>query len=164
MNLSVNWSNKQAVLDYLMSFTGPPAAAPLMAAVGRAAIRVQERMRQQLDSMVYAQPQASSGYIRSRTLYRTTHAARPSNDHSGDEDRARGGADLAATQPLEVVERRGDTIASEVGSWASYAEKVHEGVRQPSPRPFVASVEQDAIDILNEEVMRATQQMAARKR
>ncbi len=165
MSLTINWSNRKAVLEYLASFAAPPSAKVLMEAVGCAAIRVQERMRQQLESMIYSQPTSTSGYERTRTLFRSTHAARPSNDHSGDEDRARGGTDLAASKPMDVVERRGDTIASEIGSWAGYAQKVAEGRGrgERTPRPFVDSVEQDANRILDEEVTRALQRIASRK-
>ena len=165
MSFTINWSNRKAVLDYLASFAAPPSTKLLMEAVGCAAIRVQERMRQQLESMIYSQPTSSSGYERTRALFRSTHAARPSNDHSGDTDRARGGTDLVASSPMQVVERRGDTIASDVGSWADYAEDVHEGRGrgERTARPFVSSVEQDANDILNEEVTRALQRMASRK-
>lgn len=162
MKLTVNWTNRSEVLSYLRSFAGARAKQPLMEAVGRAAIRVQQIVRNNLESMVYSQPPASSGYARTRTLLRSAHAARPSTDHSGDEGRARGGADLVATQPLDVVEMRGDTIASEIGSWISYSEYVHQGVDQPSPRPYLRSAEDQAGDILEEEVDRAVEQMARR--
>lgn len=163
MKLTVRWANKPQVLSYIRGFSGPRVTKTLQGAVGKAAIRVQGVMRQNLESMVYAQPQAASGYVRTRTLHRSTHAARPSNDHSGDEARASGGTDLAASDPMQVVEKRGDTIASEIGSWISYAEQVHEGVNQPSSRPFVANAVQQANDILAGEVAQAVQTAARRR-
>lgn len=163
MRLTIRWINKQQVLDYLLLFAGPKSSRPLKEAVGKAAIRVQAVMRDNLESMIYAQPQSASGYIRTHTLYRAAHAARPSNDHSGDEVRARAGQDLAAHSPLQVVEMRGDTIASHIGVWISYAHAVHEGINQPAPRPFVRNLDKDAADILNEEVTEAIMVMAHRR-
>ena len=145
----------------MRNLRGEPSLNKLEAAVGRAAIRVQRAMREQLERMIYAQPPSASGYVRTRTLMRSTHAAAPGIDHGADESRASGGADLAATDPHDVTARRGTQIVSEIGSWISYAEHVHAGVNQPSPRPFVAAVVPDAERALQEEVDRAVREMAA---
>ncbi len=145
----------------MRNMRGEPSIDKLERAVGRAAIRVQQAMRQQLDSMVYAQPPAASGYVRTRTLMRSTHAAKPDADHGADESRATGGSDLAATDPSDVTERRGNQIVSEIGSWIGYSEFVHEGVNQPSPRPFVTATLPDAERAMQEEVERAVREMAA---
>lgn len=125
-------------LSQLATTRGMPMAHQ---ALGRAAIHAQGLMRQNLDRMIYAQPN-TSGYVRTGTLRRSTHAASPSKDHGGDEGAARGGTDLAATTPESVVEERGSQLTTEIGSWISYAEPVHAGYRQPSPRPFM----EDAVD------------------
>lgn len=161
MKLRVNWANRGGVLQYMRGFADR-AADPLMEGVGRAAIRVQAAMRENLEAMVYQKPISPGGYQRTRTLFRSTHAARPSNDHSGDEGRAFAGEDLAASEPLDVVERRGDQIMSEIGSWISYAEYVHNGVNQPSPRPFVSAAADAAEQIMEEEVAAAVIRAAAR--
>lgn len=135
-----------------------PKLQLLEEAVGRAAIRVQQAMRENLERMVYAQPTSPSGYIRTHTLMRATHAARPDADHSSDESRAAAGEDLAANSPSEVVERRGNQIMSEIGVWISYGDFVHSGVGQP-PRPFVAQTAQMAERALQEEVERAVRRM-----
>lgn len=163
MKLQVTWANRQEVLAYLLGFAGARAVEPLMEAVGRAAIRVQDVIRNNLEAMVYSQPMSPSGYQRTRTLFRSAHAAKPSTEHSGDEAAAFAGANLAATDPMTVVERRGDQIVSEVGSWVSYSEFVHEGVKQPS-RPFVAAALPDAERIMEEEIEAAVLRMAARPR
>ena len=124
-------------------------------ALGRAAIITQGAMRTNLDRMIYAQPN-TSGYVRTGTLRRSTHAASPSTDHSGDEGRARGGADLAATEPERVVEDRGGMLATEIGSWVKYAEPVHRGYRQPSPRPFM----EEAVDEAEQCALRELEQAA----
>lgn len=136
-----------------------PKLQLLEEAVGRAAIRVQQAMRENLERMVYAQPTSPSGYTRTYTLMRATHAARPDADHSSDESRAAAGEDLAANSPSEVVERRGNQIMSEIGAWISYSDLVHSGVNQPQPRPFVAQTAQVAERALQEEVERAVRQM-----
>ncbi len=163
MRLTINWANKQQTLSYMRAFAGPRASKPLQESVGKAAIRVQAAMRDNMEAMVYSQPQSATGYMRTRTLYRATHAARPSNNHSGDEARAGAGEDLAAHDPMQVVEMRGGTIASHIGVWISYAEHVHEGINQPGPRPFMRNLEKSATDILNEEVTQAIMVMAQRR-
>lgn len=163
MRLTIRLANEQRVLNYMRDFAGPRAAKSLQEAVGKSAIRVQEAMRNNIQSMVYAQPQSPTGYVRTYTLYRAAHAARPSHDHSGDEVRAAGGEDLAAHDPMQVVEMRGDTIASHIGVWISYAYFVHEGINQPAPRPFMRNLEKQATDIMNEEVTQAITVMAARR-
>ncbi len=161
MRLTLRWVNRGQWDASMRNLRGERSLAMLEEAVGRAAIRVQQVMRQQLDRMVYAQPPAASGYARTYTLMRSTHAAKPGTDHGADEARAFGGADLAATDPTDVTERRGNQIVSEIGSWAGYSEFVHKGVNQPSPRPFVTATLPDAERALQEEVERAVQRMAA---
>ncbi len=163
MQLTIRWPNKQSTLNRMRAFTGPKASKPLQEAVGKSAIRVQAAMRHNIESMIYAQPTAPSGYVRTYTLHRAAHAAHPSTDHSGDESRAAGGEDLAAQNPMQVVEMRGDTIASHIGVWISYAEFVHKGVNQPTPRPFMSNLEQQATDIMDEEITQAIMRMAAHR-
>ena len=103
--------------------------------VGRAALLVQEDIRHHLQNMVYSQSSPHS-YIRTNTLMRSVHASRPDAEHGGDEARARGGQDLAASSPDDVVGVSGSVLMSEVGCWISYAMFVHEGINHPQPRPF----------------------------
>lgn len=165
MKLTIQWNNKQQVLAYLrrMRGAGPRASQPWEEAVGKAAIRVQDALRHNLETMIYAQPKAVSGYVRTRTLYRSAHAANPANKHSGDEARASSGEDLVATDPKQVVEMRGDTIASHIGSWISYAPLVHDGINQSQKRPFLSNLEQEASKILDEEVTQAIIKMTHRR-
>lgn len=164
MRLTIEWINRPEFTQFLARMgDSPHGTSQLITAVGRAAIRLQKEMRQNLEAMVYSQPPAASGYVRTRTLMRSTHAAKPSSDHSGDEGKALGGMDLAATAPRQVAEKIGNQIVSEVGSWISYAEHVHAGDNQPSPRPFVAAAENEAERILEDEVSKAVQRMAAGK-
>jgi hypothetical protein len=130
--------------------------------VGRAAIRSQDIIRGHLENMVYNQPPAASGYQRTRTLMRSVHAASPSATHGADESRASGGMNLAATDPTDVIERRGGQIASEAGSWIARAAYVHAGVNQPQPRPFVQAAVPAAEAALEEEVMAALLQEFAK--
>lgn len=160
MRLTLRWVNRGPWLASMRNMRGEASLNTLEEGVGRAAIRVQQAMREQLERMVYAQPQAASGYVRTYTLMRGTHAAAPGTDHGSDESRASSG-DMAATDPTSVVERRGNQIMSEIGVWNSYAQYVVDGVNQPSPRPFVDAVEADAQRALQEEVERAVQRMAA---
>ncbi len=159
MQLTLRWVNRAQWLASMRNLRGEPSLNMLEEAVGRAAIRVQKAMRDALERMVYAQPPSGS-YVRTRTLMRSTHAAAPGIDHGADESRAAAGGDLAATDPTDVTARRGTQIVSEIGSWVGYAEYVHQGVNQPSPRPFVSSVVSDAERALQEEVDRAVQKMA----
>ena len=131
-------------------------------AVGKSAIKVQDIIREDMESMIYSQGPSPSGYVRTRTLIRSAHAARPSNDHGSDENRASGGADLKATKPREVVERRGKNLVSESGSWISYAESVHEGrgMGERTAKPFITRALNDAQNILNEEVLEAVLRVA----
>lgn len=121
--------------------------------VGRAAIRTQDIIRGHVQNMVYAQPSAVGGYERTYTLMRSVHAAAPDTDHGADEARAHGGSDLAATSPESVVEASGGILTSEVGSWVSYAQLVHDGINQPQSRPFVAVAVPEAEAVLEAEVM-----------
>ncbi len=146
------WSGLKESLDFFTRL-GATAEQVVAKGVGRAAIRTQEAMRVHLESMVYAQSPAASGYIRTYTLMRSVHAAKPSADHSADEGRASGGADLSAMTPEEVVEKSGNTLVSEVGSWIGYAGYVHEGIHQPQPRPFAEASVAEAEIALDEEII-----------
>jgi hypothetical protein len=146
------WHGLKESLDFLFRL-GATAEQVVGRGVGRAAIRTQDTIRGHLQNMVYAQPSAASGYQRTYTLMRSTHAAPPSADHGADEGRASGGADLAATAPETVVEVDGGALVSEVGSWTRRGVFVHDGVNQPQPRPFVAVAVPAAEAALGEEVM-----------
>ncbi len=160
MKLTIRWVNREPWLASMRKLGGESSLVKLEEAVGRAAIRTQKVMRDQLERMVYSQPPAASGYVRTRALMRSVHAVVPGANHGGDGSRAAGGGDLAATSPNDVIARRGTQIISEVGSWISYAEFVHEGVNQPSSRPFVTASVSDAEQALQEEVERAIREMA----
>lgn len=148
------WHGLKESLDFLDRL-GATAEKVVGRGVGRAAIRTQDIIRGHLQNMVYAQPSAVSGYQRTYTLMRATHAAPPSANHGADEGRAYAGADLAATSPEAVVETEGGVLVSEVGAWISYAALVHDGVNQPQPRPFVAIAVPAAEAALEEEIMAA---------
>lgn len=147
------WHGLKESLDFLERL-GATAEQFVSRGVGRAAIRTQEAIRAHLENMIYAQP-SSGSYIRTRTLMRSVHAASPSADHGADEGRAFSGSDLAASQPESVVDAQGGTLVADVGSWISYASKVHEGINQPQPRPFVGIAVREAEAFLGEEVMAA---------
>lgn len=136
----------------LRQHAGRLGETALLMSVGVAAVRIQDVMRRHLEAMIYSQPPAASGYQRTRTLYRSAHASPPGVNHSGDEARAAGGADLAATAARAAGRVSGSTFGSEVGSWISYADFVEQGINQPSPRPFVEATEQEAGDIMTEEM------------
>lgn len=161
MRMYAKWLNRAEWLNYMRSFMSPRRLTYLERGVGRAAIRTQQTMREHLEHMIYQQPPAASGYIRTRTLFRSTHAAPPGAEHSSDQSRAFAGEDLLATVPEDAVLRRGTEIASEVGSWIRYAPYVHEGVNQPSPRPFVSASRDAAEQALREEVEQAVIEMIA---
>lgn len=146
------WHGLKESLDFLFRL-GATAEQVVGRGVGRAAIHTQDTIRGHLYNMVYAQPSSASGYQRTYTLMRSVHAAPPDADHGADEGRAHGGADLAATSPEAVVEASGGVLVSEVGSWASYASLVHDGINQPQPRPFVAVAVPAAEAALGKEVM-----------
>ena len=129
--------------------------------VGRAALLVQEDIRNHLENMVYSQP-SPRGYNRTHTLMRSVHASRPDAEHGGDEARARGGQDLAASSPDDVVGVSGSVLMSEVGSWISYAMFVHEGINQPQPRPFVGGAVPAAETTLEVEIMKVILEELAR--
>lgn len=160
MRIEVRWINRGPWLASMKALGGPATFDALEEAVGRAAIRAQDAMRQNLESMVYAQPPAPGGYIRTRTLLRSTHAASSDTDHGADEGRAHAGEDLAATSPAGLATRRGDEVSAEAGSWISYSEFVHDGVNQPT-RPFVTAAVPTAQQALQEEVERAIQRRMA---
>lgn len=154
------WHGLKESLDFLTRL-GATADKFVALGVGRAAIRTQGTIRNHLESLVYAQPPAASGYIRTGTLRRSVHAAAPSANHGADEGRAHGGADLGGGSPETVTELEGGAVVSEVGSWVSYAAFVHEGINQPQPRPFVEAALAEALAALDEEVMAAVLQQFA---
>ncbi len=131
------WHGLKEALGFLDRL-GANAEHTVARGMGRAAIRVQDAIRSHLQNMIYSQPSQAGGYERTYTLMRSLHAARPSANHGGDEMRAQSGQDLAATSPDGLVEASGNVLATEVGSWISYAGYVHDGVNQPQPRPFIA--------------------------
>ena len=112
MKFSIRATNMPQVMAYMGTFSGARGLLLLEEAVGKSAIQVQDIIREDMESMIYSGGQGPSGYERTRTLLRSAHAARPSNEHGSDEDRAFGGADLKATKPREVVERRGKNLVS----------------------------------------------------
>lgn len=146
------WRGLKESLDFIQRL-GVTAEAVVGRGVGRAAIRVQDDIRNHVENMVYAQPSASSGYTRTGTLMRSVHAAHPDADHISDEARAHGGQNLAATSPDTIVEASGGVLVSEVGSWISYAALVHRGINQPQPRPFVGVAVPAAEATLETEIM-----------
>lgn len=147
------WHGLKESLDFIERLGA--AAEPIVGrGVGRAALRVQEDIRNHLENMVYSQSSSASGYQRTGTLMRSVHATRPDADHASDEARAHGGQNLAAMSPDGIVEASGGVLASEVGSWISYAALVHRGVNQPQPRPFIAAAVPAAEMALETEIMR----------
>ncbi len=146
------WQGLKESLDFLERL-GANAEHVVGRGVGRAAIRVQEDIRNHVENMVYSQPTSMSGYLRTYTLMRSVRAAHPDADHTSDEARAYGGQNLAATSPDSIVEASGGVLVSEVGSWISYASFVHEGINQPQPRPFVAVSVPAAEATLESEIM-----------
>ena len=146
------WRGLKESLDFIERL-GVNAERFVGRGVGRAALLVQEDIRNHLQNMVYSQP-SPHGYIRTNTLMRSVHASRPDAEHGGDETRARGGQDLAASSPDDVVGVSGSVLMSEVGSWISYAMFVHEGINQPQPRPFVGVAVPAAETTLEVEIMK----------
>ncbi len=146
------WHGLNEALDFLMHL-GVNADKIVGTAIGKSAIEVQEAMRNNLENMIYSQP--SGLYQRTYTLMRSTHAARPGEAHAGDEARAHSGMDLTASDPDAVWEGSGGLVESEAGSWISYADKVHQGINQPQPRPFVEQTVQMAESAMGKNVMEA---------
>lgn len=109
-----------------------------------AALRLQARAREELRRMIYDTPE-SPNYRRTGTLYRATYVARPGANHSNDHDAAFAGVDLAVTAPAAggIVRLDGWEASFELGSWAKWANFVHEGYGPEGPRPpkpFLAAV------------------------
>ncbi len=146
------WHGLKESLDFIERL-GVNAERTVGRGVGRAALRVQEDIRNHVENMVYSQPSSSSGYLRTHTLMRSVRAAHPDADHTSDEARASGGQNLAATSPDGIVGASGGVLSSEVGSWISYAAFVHQGINQPQPRPFVAVSVPAAVAALETEIM-----------
>jgi len=118
-------------------------------------------MREVLLNMIYSLPE--TGYHRTYTLYRSTHASNLGKSHAGDERTAFGGTDLAASNPLEVVTERLGSYSSEIGTWISYAVYVHAGLGQGArtPKPFSIPVHAAAPRVLREEMTAAAAKIAA---
>ena len=148
----VEWTGLKESLGFIERL-GVNAERIVGRGVGRAAIRVQEDIRNHVENMIYAQPSSNTGYQRTHTLMRSVHASHPDADHVSDEARARGGQNLMATSPDGIVEASGGVLVSEVGSWISYAALVHQGVNQPQPRPFIAFAVPAAETALEVEIM-----------
>ena len=148
------WQGLKESLDFIERL-GANAEHVVGRGVGRAAIRVQADIRNHVENMVYSQPQSASGYERTYTLMRSVHAAQPDADHGGDEARAYGGQNLAATSPDDVVSASRGVLVSEIGSWISYAALIHQGINQPQPRPFIAVAVPAAEAVLETEIMTA---------
>jgi HK97 gp10 family phage protein len=155
-------------IEIIVDATGPielcqrlalGAMTPVKRAVGRAALSLQAQVRASLQSMIYATPER--GYRRTGTLMRSSHAAPPDIDHSGDEQAAFGGADLAATDPMKVV--GGDLaqggFSSEIGSWIHYAHFVHDGTIHMAARPFLGPAAAMARAQLEAELAVATEEI-----
>jgi len=148
MALTVNWQGDKELVQYLRSLAQNAAVRVGVAGVGAAAITVQRDMRQWLQAMVYDQPRAASGYARTKTLMRSTHASPPDVDHGGDEARAAGGEDLASETPSRVAGVRGSQVISEIGPHTDYAQHVVDGVNQSTDRPFVDQAADEAGETL----------------
>ncbi len=146
------WHGFYEALDFLMHL-GVNADKIVGTAIGKSAIEVQDEMRNNLTNMIYSQPQGA--YQRTYTLMRSTHAARPGATHEGDEARAHSGMDLYASDPDAVYEASGGLVEADAGSWISYADKVHQGINQPQPRPFVGTTVQMAESAMDKNVMEA---------
>ena len=131
------WHGLKESLDFIERL-GVNAERTVGRGVGRAALRVQEDIRNHVENMVYSQPPSANGYQRTGTLRRSVRAAHPDADHVSDQARASGGQNLEATSPDGIVEASGGTLVSEVGSWISYAALVHQGINQPQPRLCVS--------------------------
>lgn len=125
---------------------------------GKAAFRLQEMMRAELDRLIYSTPE-SPNYHRTRTLYRATYAARPGGNHSRDHEAAKAGVDLKVTEPVAggVVRLKGFVAEVEIGSWANYAWHVHEGhgLGYRVPKPFAVRPMEAAGRILSEELTKS---------
>ena len=145
------WQGLKASFDFIERL-GVNAERVVGRGVGRAALRVQEDIQNHVENMVYSQP-STRGYTRTHTLARSVHASHPNADHGGDESRAHGGQNLAATSPDGIVEASGGVLVSEVGSWISYAAFVHQGINQPQPRPFIEFALPAAETALEVEIM-----------
>lgn len=144
------WHGLNEALGFLMQL-GINADNIVGRGVGKAAIEVQDEMRNNLVNMIYSQPPGL--YQRTYTLMRSTHAARPGAAHAGDEGRAHSGMDLRADDPNSVWEASGHVIEAEAGSWVSYADKVHRGINQPQARPFVEQTIQMAEAAMDKNIM-----------
>lgn len=147
------WQGLKESFDFIERL-GVNAERVVGRGVGRAAIRVQEDIRNHVENMIYAQPSASTGYQRTHTLMRSVHASHPDADHVSDEARAHGGQNLSAMSPDSIVEASGGVLVSEVGSWISYAALVHQGINQPQSRPFIAVAVPAAEIALDTEIMK----------
>ena len=168
MSFSVHADISGAMAAFRTLGNRKTADAALAPAVGRAAIRVQNVARASLMALVYETPEGA--YKRTRTLYRSLHASNPRTPHGGDQARASGGMDLAASgwsstiaasAASSVVRTWGLLYESEVGSWIDYAAIVHSGPHVRGPRPFMSPAAAQAAGILHDEIGRAVAAMIA---
>jgi len=148
MTVQATWKGASEAVAWLRDLARTAPERVGVAGVGAAAITVQRDMRQWLQAMVYDQPRAASGYARTKTLMKSTHASPPDTNHDGDEARARAGEDLATNTPSRAAGLRGSQVISEIGPHTEYAQHVVDGVNQPSERPFVDQAADDAEDTL----------------
>ncbi len=145
MRVTFSWSlNKEFLFGKPRRLQSSYAQNLLMRAVGMAAIAAQEKGRQNLQQMVYSQPPAASGYIRTGSLMRGMGAHKASRPDTGQGAAAIAGKDLAQYDPMAVVERRGmNEFRTAVSNPVKWAEYVHDGVRQPEARPFMDGIEDE---------------------
>lgn len=121
-----------------------------------AAVQLQDMMRDELDRLIYSTPESPT-YVRTYTLFRATYAARPGANHSFDHAAAASGVDLRVEMPVAggIVRLTGYEAEVEVGSWADYAQYVHDGnspAGQRTPKPFAVRPAKEAARILSREV------------
>lgn len=155
--ITVKWSGDRTWISWLKALA-VDREKRAQRGVGSAAIKVQDAMRGHVQAMVYDQPQAASGYVRTGTLMRSVHAAKPDAPHDDDEDRA-ANSDLRTDDPKAAASSDGSQVKSEVGSWTDRAYYVSEGINQPEARPFVDATESEAEEILASEMEAALSAM-----
>lgn len=144
MRITFSWPPKDQRLEAkIRSIQSRAANQKIARAVGLSGIRAQDHARLNLQAMVYSQPKAASGYIRTNSLMRGMAAHKSSRPNTGQGAAAQAGVDLKATDPMAVVEQRGKNIyRTSVSNPVRYAEFVHDGIRQPSERPFMDGVDE----------------------
>lgn len=142
------WKGATEFVSFMRSQAGQ-AEPRAIQTTGRVAIKMQGRIKDNLEAAVYSQPPAASGYRRTRTLFRSVVAAPPDADHSGDEGAAHGGQDLAVDSPGRAAAvQSGGKIGSEIGSHVRYSEAVQEGANGVPPREFISDADVDEAERL----------------